>query len=57
MIRHSKGRKYYPELFHSPLIIPHVPVTFTKIKCARGLEKDFISLQDSHTRSDEENPL
>ena len=36
------------QLFHSPLIIPHVPVTFAKTKCGRGLAKDFISLQVSN---------
>ena len=35
-------------------MIPHVPVTLPKIKCRRGLAKDFTSLQDSHTRSYEE---
>ena len=55
MIRHSKGENTTSLLFHSPLIIPCVPVTFAKLKCGRGSAKDFISLQDSRTRSYEEN--
>ena len=45
MIRHPKGENTISLLFHSPLIIPRVPVTFEKIKCGRGSGKDFISLQ------------
>ena len=53
----TQGRKYYLLIFHYPLIIPRVPVTSAKIKCGRGSAKDFISLQDSRTRSYEENVL
>ena len=38
-------------LFHYPLIIPRVHVTFAKMECGRALAKDFTSMQDSHTRS------
>ena len=51
MIRHPKGENTTSLSFHSPLIIPRVPVTFATIKCERGSAKDFISLQDSRTRS------
>ena len=51
MIRHPRGENSISWLFHFPLIIPHVPVTFAKIKCGRGLAKDFTILQDSHTKS------
>ena len=54
MIRHPKGENTTSLSFHSPLIIPRVPVTLAKIKCGRGSAKDFISLQDSRTRSYEE---
>ena len=54
MIRHPKGENTTSLSFHSPLIIPRVPVTFAKIKCGRGSAKDFTSLQDSRTRSYEE---
>ena len=50
----SQGENTSSLSFHSPLIIPRVPVTFAKIKCGRGSGKDFISLQDSRTRSYEE---
>ena len=55
MIRHPMGENTTSLSFHSPLIIPHVPVTFAKIRCGRGSAKDFISLRDSCTRSCEEN--
>ena len=55
MIGHPRSENNISKLFHSPLIIPRVPVTFAKIKCGRGLAKDFISLQDPHTRSYGEN--
>ena len=54
MIRHPKGENSTSLSFHSTLMISCVPVTFAKIKCARGSAKDFISLQDSRTRSYEE---
>ena len=57
MIRHPKGENTTSQLFYSPLIIPRLPVTFSKTKCGRGSGKDLISLQDSGTRSYEENPL
>ena len=53
MRRHPKGENTTSLSFHSPLIIPRVPVAFAKINCGRGSAKDFISLQDSRTRSDE----
>ena len=51
MIRHPRGENSIPWLFHFPLIIPSVPVNLAKIKCGRGLAKDFTILQDSHTKS------
>ena len=39
------------------LSLPRLPVTFSKIKCGRGSGKELISLQDSGTKSYEENPL
>ena len=39
------------------MIIPHVPVNLAKIKCGRGLAKDFTILQDSHTKSYERKSL
>ena len=44
MIRHPKRENTTSLSFHSPMIIPRVPVTFAKIKCGRGSAKDFISL-------------
>ena len=57
MIRHPRGENTIFSLLLSPMIILRVPVTFAKIKCRRGLAKDFTSLQDSHTRSYDENLL
>ena len=54
MIWHFRGENTIFSLLHSPLI-PRVPVIFAQIKCGRGLAKDFTSLQDSHTRSYDEN--
>ena len=51
MIRHPRGENSISWLFHFPLIIPSVPVNLAKIECGRGLAKDFIILQDSHTKS------
>ena len=51
--RHPRRKNTISKLFHSPLIIPSVPVNFAKIKRGRGLAKDFAALQDSHTRSSE----
>ena len=48
MIKHRRGEGTTSSLLHSRLTIPRVPVTSAKIKCGRGLAKDFISLQDSH---------
>ena len=55
MIRHPRGEDTFSQLFRSPLTILRVPVTFAKIECGRGLAKDCTSLQDSHTKSLEEN--
>ena len=55
MIRHPMGENTTSLSFHSPLIIPRVPVKFAKIKCGRGSANDFISLQDFRTRSCKEN--
>ena len=57
MIRHPRGENTISKLFHPLLIIPRVPLSFAKIKCGRGLAKDFASLPDSHTRSYRENPF
>ena len=57
MIRHPKGQNTIFSLFHSPMIISCLHVTFAKKKCGRGLAKDFTSLKDSHTSSYEENYL
>ena len=43
------------KVFDSSLVIAHVRVTVARLKCRRGLVKDFISSQDSHTRSYEAN--
>ena len=51
IIRHPRGENSMSWLFQFPLIIPRVPVNVAKIKCGRGLEKDFTILQDSHTNS------
>ena len=55
MIRYHKGESTTSILFGSPLIIPHAPVTFAKIKCGSGSAKHVIILQDSRTRSLGEN--
>ena len=57
MIRHPKGESTSSYLFQSPLIMSRVSVTFAKIKCCRDSAKGFISMQDSRTRSYEENPF
>ena len=49
MIRHPMGENSISWLFHSPLILPRVHITFAKIKCGRGLARDLTSLQDSQT--------
>ena len=46
----SHGRKRYLLAISFSLIIPRVPVNLVKIKCGRGLAKDFTTLQDSHTK-------
>ena len=51
MIRHPRGENSISWLFHFPLIISRVPVNLAKMKCGRGLAKDFTILQDSHTKS------
>ena len=51
MIRHPRRENSISWPFHFLLIIPSVPVNLTRIKCGRGLEKDFTILQDSHTKS------
>ena len=37
------------------LLLPSEPVNLAKVKCGRGLAKDFTILQDSHTKSYERN--
>ena len=51
MIRHPMGENSIFWLFHFPLIILSVPVNLAKIKCGRGLAKNFTILQDSNTKS------
>ena len=51
MIRHPRVETGISWLFHFPLIIPRLPVNLAKIKCGRGLAKDFTILQDFHTKS------
>ena len=57
MIRHPRGENSISWLFYFPLILPHLRVNLAKIKCERGLEKDFTILQDSHAKSYERKPI
>ena len=57
VIRHPRGENSIFWLLYFFLIMPRVPVTFAKIKCGRGLAKDFTILQDSHTKSYESKPF
>ena len=47
----SLGDNTISTWFRHPQMIPSAPVTFAYIKCGRGLAKDAITLQDSHTKS------